>query len=65
MLNQEKKRALEQQEVISQAKEALERENFRQATQIYEKEEHIRTLAMELRSQEKKMLDIQSLFNQS
>lgn len=29
MLNQEKKRALEQQEAISQAKEALERENFR------------------------------------
>ncbi len=32
MLNNEKKRALEQHEVISQAKEALERENYRQAT---------------------------------
>ena len=65
MLNNEKKRALEQHEVISQAKEALERENYRQATQIYEKEEHIRVLATELRTQEKKILDIQALFNQS
>jgi hypothetical protein len=39
MLNQEKKRAIEQTEVLSIAKEALERENYKQATLINEKEE--------------------------
>ena len=62
-LNAEKKRAIEQSEVLSQAKEALERENYKQATAINEKEEHIRSLNKDLRSHERKLQDIQSMFN--
>jgi predicted RNase H-like nuclease (RuvC/YqgF family) len=57
-LNNEKKRALEQSELMSQAKEQLERENHRQQTQILEKEDHIRQLTQELRNNEKKIYDI-------
>lgn len=39
MLNNEKKRAIEQVDVLSTAKEALERENYKQATLINEKED--------------------------
>ncbi len=63
MLNNEKKRALEQSEVLSTAKEALERENYKQATQLNEKEDHIRNLVSDLRSHEKRLYDIQSMFN--
>ena len=62
-LNAEKKRGLEQSEVMSQAKEALERDNYKQATKINEKEDTIRSLNKELKSHEKKLIDIQSMFN--
>ena len=62
-LNVEKKRGLEQSEVMSQAKEALERECYKQATQINEKEDNIRSLNKELKSHEKKLIDIKSMFN--
>lgn len=63
MLNQEKKRAIEQSEVMSMAKEALERENYKQATVINEKEEQIRQMNYELKSHEKRLSEIQSMFN--
>ena len=62
-LNMEKKRALEQTELMSQVKEKLESENHKQQTHIMEKEDMIRNLTKELRSQEKKIYDIQSMFN--
>jgi hypothetical protein len=62
-LNLEKKRALEQTEMMSQVKEKLESENHKQQNHIIEKEDMIRNLTKELRHQEKKMYDIQSMFN--
>jgi predicted RNase H-like nuclease (RuvC/YqgF family) len=59
----EKKRALEQTEMMSQVKEKLESENHKQQNHIIEKEDMIRNLTKELRNQEKKMYDIQSMFN--
>jgi hypothetical protein len=49
--------------MMSQVKEKLESENHKQQTHIIEKEDRIRNLTKELRSQEKKMYDIQSMFN--
>ncbi len=43
-LNVEKKRVLEQSEMMSVMKEGLEKENYRQQTMIMEKENEIRTL---------------------
>ena len=48
---------------MSCAKETLERENLRQATQLVDKEEQIRTITKELRTHERKVYDIQSMFN--
>lgn len=63
MLNQEKKRAIEQTEVLSMAKEALERENYKQATIINEKEEQVRQMNYELKSHEKRLYEIQSMLH--
>lgn len=49
--------------MMSQVKEKLEHENQTQQTHIIEKEEQIRNLTKELRFQEKKMFDVQSMFN--
>lgn len=62
-LNLEKKRVLEQSEMMSQVKENLECENHRQKTMIMEKDNEIRTLNNDLRNHEKKLYDIQSMFN--
>lgn len=45
------------------AKEALERENYKQATMLNEKEDHIRGLIQELRQHEQRLFEIQSMFN--
>lgn len=57
-LNQEKKRCLEQSEVMSQAKEALERENYKQASKLNEKDEQIRKLNKDMKSHQKKLYEI-------
>jgi hypothetical protein len=44
-------------------KENLEKENHRQQTIIIEKEQEIRELNADLRNHEKKLYDIQSMFN--
>jgi len=62
-LNTEKKRNLEQSEVMSQVKENLERECHRQQNTIIEKETEIRALNNDLRNHERKLYDIQSMFN--
>ena len=62
-LNMEKKRVLEHSEIMSQMKDNLERENHRQQTVIIEKEQEIRTMNADLRNHEKKLYDIQSMFN--
>ena len=62
-LNMEKKRALEHSEIMSQMKENLEKENHKQQTIIIEKEQEIRALNADLRNHEKKLYDIQSMFN--
>lgn len=62
-LNMEKKRALEHSEIMSQMKENLEKENYKQQTVIIEKEKEIRALNADLRNHEKKLYDIQSMFN--
>jgi hypothetical protein len=49
--------------MMSQVKEKLESENHKQQNHIIEKEDMIRNLTKELRHQEKKMYDIQSMFN--
>lgn len=43
---------------MSSAKETLERDNLRQATQLVDKEEQIRTITKELRTHERKVYDI-------
>jgi hypothetical protein len=48
-LNIEKKRALEQSELMSQVKEKLEQENHAQQSHLIEREDQIRNLTKEIR----------------